>query len=154
MRILSFVFVGSMLGALFVGNILWSSHSQADEIHNHRQSPHRIKGEYLVADVAKTDQGTFKVTLTSTKPTGNFDELTIECRNLHVEIKESQNVMVAAEFLGHPSKKVELSQLLVYLPVAGRRIPVWLTSINTSRQESRASKLLEMHAPSTDYQLF
>ncbi len=114
-----------------------------------------ITGEYLVSDVKRLDLGGFEVFFKKVSPTSQFNELKLVSTNIHVGLKPGLVVRLAAEYLGAPQKSVELSQVLVYLPGAGTTyVPVWLMSSKIPQNGLTASKFLEMHAPSMDYQVF
>jgi hypothetical protein len=113
-----------------------------------------IKGTYLLSELIKSQNGEFKLKFTAVAPSGTFDELTITSKDLHHEVKVNQAVNIIGEYIGKPEKENELSQVLIYLPARGRPTPIWIVSVRHPHQEKSAKKLIEMHAPTTDYQVY
>lgn len=135
-------------------SFLWNSEILANEKTQPAQKEKTITGAYTVSELAKTETGEFKLTLSAVEPSGTFDELTITSKDVHFGVKVNQTLRIAGEYVGSPGKKNELSQVLVYLPTQKRSTPVWIMSSRYPRQEKSARKLIELHAPATDYQVY
>lgn len=122
---------------------------------NQKPTKGPITGEYVVSDIKRPDQGGFEVFFKKVSPADQFNELKLVSANIHVGLKPGLVVRLAAEYLGTPQKSVELSQVLIYLPGNGTTyVPVWLMSSKVPQNGLTASKFLEMHAPSMDYQVY
>jgi hypothetical protein len=144
-----------------VGFMGFSSKSLAETPHLSKpsQAPESLqefgtlKGEYAVASIARNSAGEFEVTFVSTKPLEKLNELKIVSQNIHLGLQVNQVLKLAAEYRGKSQRSVKLSQVLLYIPSGSSQVPVWMLASDLPQQGLRASRLLEMHAPATDYQV-
>ncbi len=113
----------------------------------------RVGGDYQVGAVTKGRDGSFHIEFRSVQPTGKFDTLTLDSDHVHVAVKIGQKVRLSAEILSEKGASAEVAQVVLFLNTAVGRVPVWLLSNRAPDRDLRASKYLEMHLPSTDYQI-
>lgn len=111
----------------------------------------KVGGDYTVAAVDRIDDHTFRVEFAADHPTGHFDLLRLESDHVHVAVKVGQKLRLSAEILSTQGTVAEVSQVVLFLPGATGRVPVWLLSNKAPTPDLRATKYLEMHVPLTDY---
>jgi hypothetical protein len=111
----------------------------------------RVGGDYKVDSVERLDERTFRVVFTAVKATGRYDTLRLDSDHVHVAVRVGQVVRLSAEILAERGAAADVAQMVVFLPSAQGREPVWLLSNKAPVRELRATKYLEMHSPMTDY---
>lgn len=133
----------------------YGSETQRPPLFVNESSKPALKGEYRVTEIKRLDRGGFEVVFTATNPTNPFNQLRLVTANIHIGLKSNQVLRLAAEYIGSPQKNVEISQVLLYLPGDGtNQVPVWLMSSEAPQNGLTASKYIDMHAPSMDFQVY
>ncbi|MEI6397413.1 MAG: hypothetical protein WCO71_01465, partial [Pseudomonadota bacterium] len=68
-------------------------------------------------------------------------------------LEEGATLRLSAYVSGKSGDVAEIAQVVVFMPGRAGPTPVWMLSKKSPRLDPPA-KLLEMHAPSTDYAIF
>jgi hypothetical protein len=113
----------------------------------------RVGGDYTVTAVDKQGEGAFHVEFRAVTPSGKFDLLTLESDHVHVAVKVGQKIRLSAEILTQKGAAAEVAQVVIFLPSAEGRVPVWLLSTKAEGRDLRASRYLEMHVPANDFMI-
>ena len=115
----------------------------------------RVAGNYKVSGIKSLKGGQVQIDFTAVNPTGSFDRLTLVSDHVHMGIKSKDTLRLSAEVVEPKPKGVSpVSQVLVFLPSRQGSTPVWLLSRRHPPKGLSGAKLLEMHAPSADFQIF
>lgn len=114
----------------------------------------RIGGEFRVKKITKTDGG-FMVTFASTDRHAQVQEINLESSYLHVSVEEGKVLRLSAEVTAQQGSSVQAKQVLLFLPVPGAYLPVWLLSRSApALSDLRGAKYIDMHAPQSDFLIF
>lgn len=113
----------------------------------------RVGGNYTVKSVEQKSGNVFLVKFTAENQSGTFDELELESDHVHVAVKVGRTLRLSAEVLKTTGPKAEISQVVLFFPNTEGHVPVWLISNKFPNRDLKASKYLEMHAPSNDYMI-
>jgi hypothetical protein len=113
----------------------------------------RVGGNFKVSKISKLEKGGFKVEFLAAEGAPKFKTLLFESDHINAGLTEGSQIRLSAEVLAISGSSAEISQVVVYLPSKTGPTPVWMMSKSTSKINPPA-KLLEMHAPSTDYGIF
>jgi len=114
----------------------------------------RVGGDYRVAMIEQMDSGSFRVEFHADQTTGKFDVLVLETDHVNYAVRENEVIRISAEVISVHDEIAEVAQVLLFLPSAQGYVPVWLLSRKGSAFDLRGSRYIEMHAPSSDYQIF
>jgi hypothetical protein len=120
--------------------------------HDDQSKFERVGGNFKVTRIQRLSDGSFKVVFKSTSPANRFETLVLESPHVHVAVTEGKEIRLSAEISSHKGNSAIVSQMVIFLPGRVGDTPVWLVSKGTN-SSSPPAKLLEMHAPSTDYQI-
>jgi hypothetical protein len=112
----------------------------------------RVGGTFLVSKIEKIKSGGFRVIFEAKSGKPKFQRLILETSHIHISVSEGQEIRLSAEIISQQGSTADVSQMVVYLPSRVGDTPVWLLSKHAPSSRAPA-KLLEMHAPSTDYQV-
>jgi len=151
MRTVRFLKAVALVGVLAVSGLAFAAPRQAASVSTKDSKFQRVGGDYKVAAVDRTDDGSFLIEFKSTHPTGKFDVLRLSSDHVHVAVKVGATLRLSAEILSARGREADVSQVVLFLPGRVGRVPVWLLSNKVPTRDLRATKYLEMHAPSTDY---
>ena len=115
----------------------------------------RVGGDYIVSSIESLDSDKVRITFRSAQSTGSYDQLVLVSDHVHMGIQESDRLRISAEVVeAKPNGISVVSQVLVFLPSRQGPTPVWMLSKTHPPSNLSGAKLLEMHAPSADYQVF
>ena len=120
---------------------------------NRRSQYQRVGGTFVVSDISKKPDGTFVVEFKSDHPTGRIATVHLESDHVHFAVDVGSKLRISAEILSVNGNIAEASQVLVFIPSRQGHTPVWLLSKRASRFELNGAKLIEMHAPQSDFQI-
>ena len=113
----------------------------------------RIGGNFLVHKISKLPSGAFLVEFRASEGEPKFKELRLESDNINASVVEGANLRLSADVTRISGKMAEVAQVVVYLPGTVGPTPVWMLSRKAPRLEPPA-KLLDLHAPVTDFAIF
>ena len=111
----------------------------------------KVGGIYEVKDIEKRPNNTFLIKFESTTKTGRYDTLVLESDHVHMGLEVGAKLRLSAQILEERGATAEVAQVLLFLPVGQTHVPVWLLSRKAPAGDLKASKYLEMHAPTSDY---
>lgn len=111
----------------------------------------RVGGVYSIARIDKVEGGGFRIEFHNDEVKGRFQTLKLESDHVNMGVSVGQKLRLSAEVLKEKGNEAEVSQVLLFLPHAEGPVPVWLLSKKGG--ELRGARYLEMHAPTTDYQI-
>ena len=112
----------------------------------------RIGGDFLVKSIHRKSDGSFAIVFESESPQAKFKTLNLESAHVHVAIVEKSKIRLSADVIDIDGTSANVSQVVLFLPGREGRTPIWMLS-KSARPKGPPSKLIEMHVPSTDYQL-
>jgi hypothetical protein len=113
----------------------------------------RIAGDFIVQKISKLSSGAFVVEFKATEGEPKFTRLRLESNNINAAIVEGASLRLSADVTRVSGRLAEVAQVVVYLPGLTGPTPVWMLSRKAPRLDPPA-KLLELHAPSTDFAVF
>jgi hypothetical protein len=138
-----------MLKILLVIVSIFSSQLYAGE----KSKIERIGGNFLVHKISKSSSGAFIVEFRASEGAPKFKELRLESDNINAALVEGTKLRLSADVTRVSGRMAEVAQVVVYLPGAVGSTPIWMLSKKAPRLDPPA-KLLEMHAPVTDFAVF
>lgn len=113
----------------------------------------RVGGNYVVKSVEKKGDHSFIVNFAAETGSGSFDLLRLESDHVHVAVKVGRTIRLSAEILKTDGASAEISQVVLFFPNIEGHVPVWLISNKFPSRDLKASRYLDMHAPSNDYMI-
>ena len=113
----------------------------------------RIGGNFLVHKISKLPSGAFVVEFRASEGEPKFKELRLESDNINASVIEGATLRLSADVTRVSGRLAEVAQVVVYLPGPVGPTPVWMLSRKAPRLDPPA-KLLELHAPATDFAVF
>lgn len=113
----------------------------------------RIGGNFTVTKIKKLPSGGFSVDFKSAAGTPKISRLHLESDHINAGLQEGNTLRLSADVISVKGDLAEIGQVVVFLPGRVGPTPVWMMSKRASKLEPPA-KLIEMHAPSTDYAVF
>lgn len=113
----------------------------------------RIGGNFLVHKISKLPSGAFVVEFRASEGEPKFTELRLESDNINASVIEGATLRLSADVTRVSGRLAEVAQVVVYLPGPVGPTPVWMLSRKAPRLDPPA-KLLELHAPATDFAVF
>lgn len=113
----------------------------------------RIGGNFTVTKIQKLPKGGFSVDFKSSDGKPSVSRLHLESDHINAGLTEGDTLRLSAEVLSKKGDSAEISQVVVFLPGRSGPTPVWMLS-KKSGSLLPPAKLIEMHAPSTDYAVF
>ena len=114
----------------------------------------RIGGTFLVKEIKRQHDGKFQIEFISPDPHSPYRKLILETEHVHIGIQEGATLRLSADVLAIKSGEAEVSQVVLFIPGRAGDNPVWMLSSRIPAGANPPAKLLEMHAPSTDYMVF
>lgn len=113
----------------------------------------RIGGNFTVTKIAKLSSGGFSVNFKASEGTPKIATLHLESDHINAGLTEGVTLRLSADVIAHSGSAAEIAQVVVYIPGRVGATPVWMLS-KSPRQLDPPAKLLDMHAPATDYAVF
>jgi hypothetical protein len=133
---------------IFVCNAVFASDQKSTQ-----PSIERIGGDFNVTRINKLADGGFRVEFESDHPDAPYKRLTLDSSHVHVAVYEGQKIRLSADVKKLSRGAASVSQMVIFIPGREGSTPVWLLSKNVPSEPGPPAKLLEMHAPGTDFQL-
>lgn len=112
----------------------------------------RIGGTFKVTLVERLKDGGFKVEFEAVAQDSRFKKLVLESSHVHVSVAEGFEIRLSADVLATSGSTAAVSQVVLFIPGRVGHTPVWMLS-RKATVPTPPSKLIDMHAPSTDYQI-
>lgn len=113
----------------------------------------RIGGTFIVSTIKPMKDNGFRVTFTAKDGSPRFKTLVLESTHVHMAIAEGASLRLSADVVAVSGSTAEVSQVVIFVPGRTGETPVWMMS-RRSTVPNPPAKLLEMHVPQTDYQVF
>lgn len=113
----------------------------------------RIGGNFKVETIRKLPSGAFVVEFKAAEGQPKFTDLRLESDNINSALVEGAVLRLSADVTQIRGKKAEVAQVVVFLPGVVGPTPVWMLSRKAPRLDPPA-KLLDLHAPVTDFAVF
>ncbi len=113
----------------------------------------RIGGNFTVTKISKLSRGGFSVDFKAAEGTPKISRLHLESDHINAGLQEGDTLRLSADVVSIKDNTAEIGQVVVFLPGRSGPTPVWMMSKRASKMDPPA-KLIEMHAPSTDYAVF
>lgn len=113
----------------------------------------RIGGNFTVTKITKLPRGGFSVDFKSAEGSPKISKLHLESDHINAGLTEGETLRLSADVISQAGDSAEIGQVVVFLPGKVGPTPVWMLS-KKAGQLSPPAKLIEMHAPSTDYAIF
>lgn len=112
----------------------------------------RVGGTFVVTSIKHLKDGGFRIVFTAKEGEPRFKTLVLESSHVHVSVSEGSELRLSADIVATKGNTAEVSQMVLFVPGRVGSTPVWMLS-KRARSPLPPAKLLEMHAPSTDYQM-
>jgi hypothetical protein len=113
----------------------------------------RIGGNFTVTRISKLSRGGFSVDFKAAEGTPKISKLHLESDHINAGLTEGDTLRLSADVLAKRGDTAEIGQVVVFLPGRVGPTPVWMLS-NKAANLTPPAKLIEMHAPATDYAVF
>lgn len=113
----------------------------------------RIGGNFKVETITKLPSGAFVVEFKAAEGEPKFTHLRLESDNINSALSEGAVLRLSADVTQIRGRRAEVAQVVVFLPGVVGPTPVWMLSRKAPRLDPPA-KLLDLHAPVTDYAVF
>jgi hypothetical protein len=118
-----------------------------------KETIERIGGNFTVTKIKKLSHGGFSVDFKAAEGSPAISQLHLESDHINAGLQEGDKLRLSADVLSKKGHTAEIGQVVVYMPGRSGPTPVWMISKRASKLEPPA-KLIEMHAPSTDFTVF
>lgn len=113
----------------------------------------RIGGTFVVTSIKPLKSSGFRVIFTAKEGTPRFKTLVLESPHVHMSLTEGSSLRLSADVISTTGDTADISQVVVFIPSRNGNTPVWMLSKRVIDPVPPA-KLLEMHDPHNDYQVF
>jgi hypothetical protein len=113
----------------------------------------RIGGNFTVTKIKRLPDGGFTVDFKASEGPSKIKRLHLESDHINVGLSEGQMIRLSADVLAHNGETAEISQVVVFIAGPSGPTPAWMLSKKATGLTPPA-RLIEMHAPSTDYTIF
>ena len=113
----------------------------------------RIGGNFTVTRITKLPSGGFGVDFKASEGAPKFSKLHLESDHINAGLEEGASLRLSADVFSSKGDTAEIGQVVVFIPGRVGPTPVWMLSKKSPRLDPPA-KLLEMHAPATDFAIF
>lgn len=141
---------------VFVGFVFFagSEISFAAETNKTLQAPkvERIGGTFTVKSIKAAKDG-FRVTFVANEGSPRFKTLVLDSPHVHMSLTEGASLRLSADVIATSGSTADVSQVVVFVPGKTGDTPIWMLS-RRAVEPVPPAKLIEMHAPQTDYQVF
>ncbi|MDE3268816.1 MAG: hypothetical protein OYH77_00860 [Pseudomonadota bacterium] len=118
-----------------------------------KQKTTKVKGKFKVKMIERRD-GFHRIMFENIDHAAKTKRLTLETSYVHVGVAKGSVLRLAADVLTTAAGNGEIKQVLLYLPKDGSHSPVWMLSRSHPQMKFTGARLLDMHAPQSDYLLF
>ena len=106
-----------------------------------------------VEKIQKLPNGAFAVDFIATDGNPRFKHLRLESDNINSSLVEVATLRLSADVTSTKGNRADVAQVVVFLPGPVGPTPVWMLSRKAHRLDPPA-KLLDLHAPVTDFAVF
>ena len=113
----------------------------------------RIGGNFVIAKIKRIQKGGFLVEFRASEGAPRIKTLRLESDHINAGLKEGDTLRLSADVVATTDDMAEVTQMVLYMPGKVGPTPVWMLSKRSVPLDPPA-KLIEMHAPSTDYAVF
>ena len=113
----------------------------------------RIGGTFNVSQIKRLNDGGFQVVFSAKETQGPFRKLTLETQHVHMGIREGVELRLSADVISVRGGEAEIAQAVLFMPSHAGDNPIWMLSRRNHVPSSPPVKLLEMHAPATDFMI-
>lgn len=113
----------------------------------------RIGGTFVVTSIKPAKDNGFRVIFTAKEGSPRFKTLILESSHVHMAIVEGASLRLSADVIEASGSSAEVSQVVLFVPGRAGDTPVWMLS-RRAIEPVPPARLLEMHAPQNDYQVF
>lgn len=132
--------------------LVFSGFASAAEVAKH--SIQRVGGNFTVAKISRQPNSSgFIVEFKASEGTPKISRLRLETDHINAGLSEGETIRLSADVISHEGGTADVEQVVVFLPGRVGPTPVWMMS-KRAKIMNPPAKLLEMHAPSTDYTVF
>ena len=130
--------------------------SGAEKNPRSKQLPAAVKGKLVTGKfkvkAIEPRAGYHRVVFENIDLTAKTKRLTLDTNYVHVGVERGQVLKLSADVIATGSS--EIKQVLLYIPKDGSHSPVWMLSHLHPQMKFTGARLLDMHAPQSDYLLF
>jgi hypothetical protein len=113
----------------------------------------RIGGNFTVAKITRLPKGGFVVEFKASEGTPPVKTLRLESDHINAGLNEGDTLRLSADVVASSGDTAEVAQVVLYIPGKVGPTPVWMLSKGSKPMDPPA-KLIDLHAPSTDYAVF
>lgn len=113
----------------------------------------RIGGTFVVTSIKPLKGSGFRVIFHAKEGSPRFKTLVLESPHVHMSLTEGASLRLSADVISTTGDTAEISQVVVFIPSRNGNTPVWMLS-KRAVDPVPPAKLLEMHDPHNDYQVF
>jgi hypothetical protein len=113
----------------------------------------RIGGDFIVSTIKRAQNGGFIVEFRANAGSPRIRVLRLESDHVNAGLNEGDKIRLSADVVASKGDMAEVAQMVLYLPSKIGPTPVWMLSKRNKPLDPPA-KLIEMHAPATDYAVF
>lgn len=113
----------------------------------------RIGGNFTIVKIYSLRDGGFGVDFKASEGSPKIMRLHLESDHINAGLIEGQALRLSADVLAHKGDLAEISQVVVFMSGPAGPTPAWMISKKATGLTPPV-RLIEMHAPSTDYAIF
>ena len=113
----------------------------------------RIGGTFVVTSIKPLKGSGFRVIFSAKEGTPRFKTLVLDSPHVHMSLTEGASLRLSADVIATTGDTAEISQVVVFVPSRGGNTPVWMLS-KRAVEPVPPARLLDMHDPHNDYQVF
>ena len=113
----------------------------------------RIGGNFTIVKISSLRDGGFGVDFKASEGTPKIMRLHLECDHINAGLIEGQTLRLSADVSASKGDLAEISQVVVFIAGPAGPTPAWMISKKATGLTPPV-RLIEMHAPSTDYAIF
>jgi hypothetical protein len=113
----------------------------------------RIGGNFVIAKIQRLQKGGFVVEFRASEGAPRIKKLRLESDHINAGLREGDTLRLSADVVATSEDLAEVAQMVLYMPGKVGPTPVWMLS-KRSKPLDPPARLIEMHAPSTDYAVF
>lgn len=119
------------------------------------EKPFKLGGDFIVKSIKRNRYNDYSIIF---EPNFNSDKLKLLVLNtdhVHNKLEEGAKLRLSAEVVRLEAKIATVSQLVIFYPSKQGKTPVWMISKSQhTKKNFNASKLIDVHSPQSDYQVF
>lgn len=112
-----------------------------------------VEGQFKVKTIERR-YGYHRLVFENVDRTATTKRLTLDTNYVHVGVEKGRVLRLSADVSAAGNASREIKQVLLYLPQDGSHTPVWMLSRSHPQMKFTGARLLDMHAPQSDYLLF